>query len=341
MTPINIFETEYAAPKGYLTGTHRTRSPRQTLDDYARFMPLMGITRLANLTGLDHIGLPVYTAIRPNSRSLATSQGKGFDADSAKASALMESIETWHAERIAHPLKWDSYWSLAETAAVVNVTETPLLEGRELRLDYPCLWIEGRDLMQSQPVWVPYEAATLNCVLPPGYMATFCVSTNGLFEDDDEVAVIHGPEEFGYRQISEAMVNLRAGLQRAEAAGLISLATRQALLQETKRMFYPERSWPSLLECGAGLGLPENELAALRDFVRRENPNVKRDDATELLRLVAAECAAGMSPHQPNFHFEPTDFWLKLGTLEALADDAQAPSDERRQDDDFQQDFFS
>lgn len=107
--PIKIFGREYAMKKGYLTGTHRTRSPRETLSDYAHFMPRMGITRLANVTGLDSIGLPVYTAIRPNSRSLATSQGKGFDADSAKASARMESIETWHAEQIQKPLYWDSY----------------------------------------------------------------------------------------------------------------------------------------------------------------------------------------------------------------------------------------
>src|SRR5262245_9849507 len=180
MSPINIFDNEYAMPKGYLTGTHRTRSPRQTLEDYARFMPLMGITRLANLTGLDDIGLPVYAAIRPNSRSLATSQGKGFDADSAKASALMESIETWHAERIAHPLRWDSYWSLAETAAVVNMTELPRKGGREPRLDHPRLWIEGYDLMRRQPVWVPYEAVTLNCVSPPDQTAMFCATSNGL-----------------------------------------------------------------------------------------------------------------------------------------------------------------
>ena len=177
------------------------------------------------------------------------------------------------------------------------------------------------------------RAAELHMFGMEGAGKVFEAYRDGLFEDDDEVAVIHGPEEFGYRQISEAMVNLRAGLQRAEAAGLISPATRQALLREAKRMFYPERSWPRLLECGAGSGLPEGELAALRDFVRRENPNVKRDDAIELLRRVAAECAAGMAPHQPDFHFEPTSFWLKLGTLEAPADEAQTQCDQTHQDD--------
>ena len=64
---IQLFGREYAHEKQYRRGTHRTRSPRETLDDFSRFMPVMGITRLANLTGLDRIGLPVYAAVRPNS----------------------------------------------------------------------------------------------------------------------------------------------------------------------------------------------------------------------------------------------------------------------------------
>src|SRR5262245_1937463 len=192
MSPINIFDNEYAMPKGYLTGTHRTRSPRQTLEDYARFMPLMGITRLANVTGLDSIGLPVYTAIRPNSRSLATSQGKGFDADSAKASALMESIETWHAEQIQKALHWDSYLSLRQYASVIDVTELPLDAAGVLRLELPQLWIEGYDLMQERAIWVPYETVTLNFVQPADYRATFLPSTNGLASGNHLLeAIVH------------------------------------------------------------------------------------------------------------------------------------------------------
>jgi ribosomal protein S12 methylthiotransferase accessory factor len=229
MTSINLWDRQYTMKKGYTTGTHRTRSPRETLDDYARFMPLMGITRLANLTGLDDIGLPVYTAIRPNSRSLATSQGKGFDTDSAKASALMESIETWHAEHVTHPLRWDSYWSLAETAAVVDVTELPRLEGRELRLDYPRLWVEGYDLMRRQAMWVPYEAVTINCVSPPGHTATFCVSTNGLASDNHLLeAIVHGLCEVIERD-AEALWRLTDDLRQLDLATVDDPACAQTL----------------------------------------------------------------------------------------------------------------
>ena len=42
--------------------------------------------------------------------------------------------------------------------------------------------------------------------------------------------------------------------------------------------------------------LPNAELGALKDFLRRESPNLKRDDALELLRRLATECAVDCDP---------------------------------------------
>ena len=87
-----LFGEPVSAPKTYFRGTHRSVSPAETLCRFGTRLSEFGITRLADITGLDSIGLPVYVAIRPNSRNLSTSQGKGSDHDSAKASAMMESI---------------------------------------------------------------------------------------------------------------------------------------------------------------------------------------------------------------------------------------------------------
>src|ERR1051325_6080824 len=81
-------------------GPHRAASLEGT---WARFAPAQrraGITRIADLTGLDTLGIPVFTAIRPMGRSLSTQQGKGTTALAAKVSALMESLETWSAEHL-------------------------------------------------------------------------------------------------------------------------------------------------------------------------------------------------------------------------------------------------
>jgi YcaO-like protein with predicted kinase domain len=83
--------------KVYCYGTHRSIAPAKTIERAQPHLRHMGITRVANVTGLDRIGIPVVMVTRPNSRSVSVSQGKGLDLDAAKASALMESIEVWHA----------------------------------------------------------------------------------------------------------------------------------------------------------------------------------------------------------------------------------------------------
>lgn len=97
MTTINGSLSE---PKAVLSGTHRACSPSETL---ARVRPLMaglGITRIADVTQLDDIGIPVYQAVRPRSRNLSVSQGKGVTKELAMVSAVMEALETRVAEEV-------------------------------------------------------------------------------------------------------------------------------------------------------------------------------------------------------------------------------------------------
>src|ERR1700748_1478781 len=105
-------DAESDGPKRFRAGTHRTQDPEATL---ARVMPLaarMGITRVAVLTGLDVIGIPVVAAYRPNSRSVAVHQGKGTTLVAAKASAVMEAVESYHAENIEADVRLASYREL-------------------------------------------------------------------------------------------------------------------------------------------------------------------------------------------------------------------------------------
>lgn len=78
---MRIFGRDHRQPKRFMDGTHRARSPAETFADFGRHQQAMGITRLANVTGLDVIGIPVYMAVRPSSRSIAVSQGKGLDRE--------------------------------------------------------------------------------------------------------------------------------------------------------------------------------------------------------------------------------------------------------------------
>lgn len=169
------------AVKVHTTGTHRIVAPEQTLARVAPFLPVMGITRVANVTGLDEVGIPVVMVTRPNSRSVSVSQGKGVTLAAAKASGVMESIEGYHAERITLPLKYASYEDLGWTHRVVDVARLPRLATGTFTPHTPILWIEGEDLLSGGTKWVPFEMVHLNFTLPaaPG-AGGFLAGSNGL-----------------------------------------------------------------------------------------------------------------------------------------------------------------
>lgn len=116
-------------PKSFRDGTHRLVAPEETLARVTRHMPAMGITRIANVTGLDAIGVPVVSVCRPNGRGLAVAQGKGLTLAAAKASGLMESVEGFHAETISRPLVLSSHEALRRTRTAIDVDGLPLVRG--------------------------------------------------------------------------------------------------------------------------------------------------------------------------------------------------------------------
>ncbi|HSN28897.1 MAG TPA: YcaO-like family protein [Kofleriaceae bacterium] len=177
------------APTRLRDGTHRTATLGQT---WRRFSPVArraGITRIADITGLDTLGIPVFTAIRPMGRSLSTQQGKGLTPEAARISALMESLETFTAEQARATVR-GSYRALAKKRRVVDVRKLPRPRGR-LDLDATWPWIEGWDLARNEPVLVPLESVTLDTTFtrPP----VFDISSNGLASGNVLVeAIVHG-----------------------------------------------------------------------------------------------------------------------------------------------------
>ncbi|MCS0634993.1 YcaO-like family protein [Streptomyces sp. LP05-1] len=107
-----------------LPGTVRARTPEETWEALAGLLPDFGITRVADLTGLDCIGLPVWTAVRPASLTLTTSLGKGATALLAKLSAVLEAVELWHVEQ---PLPVAARGPAAEVAPDCPVAALPLI----------------------------------------------------------------------------------------------------------------------------------------------------------------------------------------------------------------------
>lgn len=161
-----------APPKPVTLGTHRPRPLSETLAALRALMPAMGITRLANVTGLDRIGIPVVMSVRPASRGLSVQQGKGLSLEAAMVSGLMESVESFAAEQRC-------------LAPVPRGRRLIALPAHALRADlpdaatFPC--VQGQDLLTGDPVLVPEEMVRFDATLPrPPAAAWFRATTNGL-----------------------------------------------------------------------------------------------------------------------------------------------------------------
>jgi YcaO-like protein with predicted kinase domain len=205
------------ARKAHRLGTHRTVAPADTLKRIGPLAPRMGITRVANITGLDRIGVPVVMVCRPNSRSIAVSQGKGLDLAAAKASGLMEAVETFHAETITSSLKLGTYRELGRTHPLVDVAALPRPKTSPYTDDEPLLWIEGEDLISRSPCWVPYELVHTDYTMPRGPAhGCFLANTNGLASGNHILeAISHGIHEVIERDASALWKHTRRRSRRA------------------------------------------------------------------------------------------------------------------------------
>jgi ribosomal protein S12 methylthiotransferase accessory factor len=175
----------------------RLIDPEETLERVAPLLPVMGITRIANVTGLDTLGIPVVMVSRPNSRSISVAQGKGPTLAAAKASGVMESIESYHAEHITLPLKLASYEELRYSHRCVDVERLPRLRTSGYTPFRQMLWIEGLDLMSGKPAWVPFEMVSLNFAAPlPAGPGCFQAGSNGLASGNHILeAIVHAVAE--------------------------------------------------------------------------------------------------------------------------------------------------
>jgi hypothetical protein len=154
------------------------------------------------------------------------------------------------------------------------------------------------------------------------YRSGFLAPYDGeIFEDDDEVAVLHGPPETGYVAVSEALVNIRCTLARAERETVIAAGTRDALVGIGKAMFYQKRAYEPILALAESAGLPAGELAALREWLPQGMASQKREDAIGMLEAMRA---LGPEPKTTTFEFQDTSLWRAVVAGARPYDDTDA-----------------
>jgi ribosomal protein S12 methylthiotransferase accessory factor len=201
--------------KNYTNGTHRLIAPEQTLANIKPHLLAMGITRCADVTGLDRLGIPVYCAIRPTRPWLQVSNGKGISHEAAKVSALMEAIEVFHAETPDEGLRRGSLKSLQSSGnQVIEPSIIPEYRSQVyFHPDFVLDWVQAENLLTNAEVWLP-ASAVYDC--SSRYSANlYRVGTNGLASGNHLLeATIHGLYEAIERDaIANLIVQGRLNLQ--------------------------------------------------------------------------------------------------------------------------------
>ena len=177
----------------YFKGTHRIIAPQKTIEINEDKLKTAGVTRIADITDLDRIGIPIYTAIRPTAEEGAVSiyGGKGITKEHSKASAMMEAFERYSAER------QDSDETLT---AKINEIEGDFINPESLNLpkdfkkdkleSMDLEWSLAKDIISNQDYYVPTNAIYHPYKHP---ISLFKSNTNGLASGNIlEEAVLHG-----------------------------------------------------------------------------------------------------------------------------------------------------
>ncbi|MBQ2666616.1 YcaO-related McrA-glycine thioamidation protein [Methanobrevibacter sp.] len=181
----------------YFKGTHRVIAPSKTIEINEEKLKVAGITRIADITDLDRIGLPIYTAIRPTAEEGAISiyGGKGITRDHAKASAMMEGFERYSAER--HESDETTIATLNEISDLGDYINPESLnlpkDFKKENLDSMKLeWSLAKDIITDKDYYIPTNAI-YHPYINNDSESLFKSNTNGLASGNIlEEAILHG-----------------------------------------------------------------------------------------------------------------------------------------------------
>lgn len=220
-----------AVPKVHGDGPQREVTTEQTWSAVRPHLRRAGVTRVADITGLDRIGIPVFNAIAPQSHDLiSVYNGKGATPLDAKTSAVMEAIERHSAWLPMRPHTVASYAELAErTEPVLDPREVNLALHHRWTVDSPISWVRGWDVMNEEAVLVPHYLAGyyMRHHETPPYPIN---STNGLASGNSvEEATCHALCELVERDDWTMAEIVSNRLSRALSTGALGLAPSEEL----------------------------------------------------------------------------------------------------------------
>jgi putative methanogenesis marker protein 1 len=255
------------ALKTYTADGQRTVDPLTTLRRIEPLCMVAGITRVADITGLDRVGIPVFSSIRPNAESGAITvyNGKGASIEQAKVSAIMEGLERYSGEVRGDNLLRRSVDDMLSSHSAID-PRTLILPQRTatIVMHQNVGWVKGFDLMEKEEIFVP-ASAVFHPYSSRLDLALFRTNTNGLASGNTmEEALVHALCEVVERDawsICEAKRKLVADIEPP---------ADDALIRSMLEKFTSQGIEVHLKDLTSDVGLPT--FAAAADDVRLQDP---------------------------------------------------------------------
>lgn len=171
----------------FFEGTHRAIDPLETIRNVESKLKIAGVTRVTDITHLDRVGIPVFSAIRPTAEEGAVSvyAGKGVNVNQAKASAMMEAFERYSAEMNNENVITAEFNELDKA-----IDPETLILPKNIKYN-KIDWIKAKNIANEEDYYIPANAVFHPFLSENDFL--FRSNTNGLASGNIiEESVLHG-----------------------------------------------------------------------------------------------------------------------------------------------------
>ncbi len=254
----------HSCKKTYNHETQRASPLDETLARIEPKVPAAGITRVADITNLDRIGIPVFSCIRPTAEdgAITVYNGKGATVEESRISAIMEGIERYSAEAHDREIRVALFQELEGREPVINPEDLILPEGAVT--DRFMSWYQGYDIVNKQTLWVP--AFAVFHPVPPRHRGVFRTNTNGLASGNTiEEAIFHALSEVIERDAWSLVETTRN-------TGPAVMGIDDPVIQDMQTKFADAQVEVTIRDITSDIGIPT--IAAVADDVLLKDPSL-------------------------------------------------------------------
>jgi hypothetical protein len=120
-----------------------------------------------------------------------------------------------------------------------------------------------------------------------GVGAIFQAYVSGRLVGDDEVALLHGPQEMDWAALTVPLVNVRATLVRAVRERVLATEAARGLRAVATGVFFQDRTWATVIDAARD-ELPAEAIERFAAWVQTGYVDLKRRDALACLAVASA-----------------------------------------------------